>query len=46
MLAAMRTMDKKAVNGINELNEYVEVLKNQLTKKVDSKAFDNLVEAQ
>ena len=28
MLAAMRTMDKKCVSGINELNEYVEVLKN------------------
>ena len=46
MLAAMRTMDKKAVNGINELNDYVEVLRDSLSRKVDQKVMDRLVESQ
>lgn len=42
MLADMRVVEKKAVQGVNDLNDFVENLARRLAKKADLKTFDLL----
>lgn len=41
-MSDMRVVERKAVQGVNDLNDYVEGLKRNLNKKADLKMMDQL----
>jgi hypothetical protein len=45
MLQDMKVLEKKAIQGVNNLNDYVEVLKRKIDKKVDMKMYDHLADS-